>query len=168
MGSVNKVILVGNLGADPELKYAPGGRAICNLRIATTENWKDRTSGEQQERTEWHRVVLFGRLGEVAAEYLRKGSQVYIEGSLRTRKWTDKQGTERYSTEIVGNDMQMLGSRGSGGGGGGGGERSGGGGGRPPRDEGEYAESSAPPSGGGGGGGGGGGRGEDFDDDIPF
>ncbi len=161
---VNKVIIVGNLGADPETRAMPSGSTVANLRIATTENWKDRTSGEQQERTEWHRVVLFGRLGEVAAEYLRKGSQVYIEGSLRTRKWTDKQGTERYSTEIVGNDMQMLGSRGGGGGagGGGGGERStGGGAGRPPREEGEYSEPSAPS-------GGGASRSEDFDDDIPF
>jgi single-strand DNA-binding protein len=168
---VNKVIIVGNLGADPETRAMPSGSTVANLRIATTENWKDRQTGEQQERTEWHRVVLFGRLGEVAAEYLRKGSQVYIEGSLRTRKWTDKQGTERYSTEIVGNDMQMLGGRGGGGGGGGGGagagagssgsggERSGGGG-RPPRDEGDYAEPSAPT--------GGGSRSEDFDDDIPF
>jgi single-strand DNA-binding protein len=158
---VNKVIIVGNLGADPETRAMPSGSTVANLRIATTENWKDRQTGEQQERTEWHRVVLFGRLGEVAAEYLRKGSQVYIEGSLRTRKWTDKQGTERYSTEIVGNDMQMLGGRGGGGGGGaGGGERSSGGGGRPPREEGDYAEPSAPS--------GGGSRSDDFDDDIPF
>jgi single-strand DNA-binding protein len=165
---INKVIIVGNLGADPETRAMPSGSTVANLRIATTENWKDKQSGENQERTEWHRVVLFGRLGEIAAEYLRKGSQVYIEGSLRTRKWTDKQGTERYSTEIVANDMQMLGGRG--GGGGGGGERSGGGGygggggGRdsaPPRDE---YEQSAPS----GGGGGSGSRGEDFDDDIPF
>lgn len=162
---VNKVIIIGNLGADPETRAMPSGTTVANLRIATTENWKDRQSGEQQERTEWHRVALFGRLAEVAAEYLRKGSQVYIEGSLRTRKWTDKQGTERYSTEIVANDMQMLGGRG--GGGGAGGERGGGyggGGGRdsaPPRDE--YGE---PPSSGGAGGGGG--KGEDFDDDIPF
>src|SRR5215467_8594833 len=118
---VNKVILIGHLGADPETRAMPSGSTVANLRLATTENWKDRQSGEQQERTEWHRVVLFGRLGEIAAEYLRKGSQVYIEGSLRTRKWTDKQGNERYSTEIVGNDMQMLGGRGGGGGGGGGG-----------------------------------------------
>src|SRR5689334_2559058 len=148
---VNKVIIVGNLGADPETRAMPSGSTVANLRIATTENWKDRQTGEQQERTEWHRVVLFGRLGEVAAEYLRKGSQVYIEGSLRTRKWTDKQGNERYSTEIVGNDMQMLGGRGGGGGGGGGGsgggERSSGGGGRPPREEGDYAEPSAPAGG---------------------
>jgi single-strand DNA-binding protein len=166
---VNKVIIVGNLGADPETRAMPSGTTVANLRIATTENWKDKQSGEQQERTEWHRVVLFGRLGEIAAEYLRKGSQVYIEGSLRTRKWTDKQGTERYSTEIVGNEMQMLGGRGGAGGGAGagagGGERSGGGGGgRAPRDESDYAEPAAPAAGGGGGGG----RSEDFDDDIPF
>jgi single-strand DNA-binding protein len=169
---VNKVIIVGNLGADPETRAMPSGSTVANLRIATTENWKDRQSGENQERTEWHRVVLFGRLGEVAAEYLRKGSQVYIEGSLRTRKWTDKQGNERYSTEIVANDMQMLGGRGGGGGGaggergGGGGYGGGGGGGArdsgPPRDE--FDQSG--PSGGGGGSSRGGG--EDFDDDIPF
>src|SRR3954470_5983536 len=131
---INKVILVGNLGADPETRAMPSGTTVANLRIATSESWRDKQSGEQQERTEWHRVVLFGRLGEIAAEYLKKGSQVYIEGSLRTRKWQDKQGQERYSTEIVGNEMQMLGGRGGGGaGGGGGGEgygsRSGGGGG---------------------------------------
>jgi len=104
---INKVIIVGNLGADPETRAMPSGSTVANLRIATTENWKDKQSGENQERTEWHRVVLFGRLGEIAAEYLRKGSQVYIEGSLRTRKWTDKQGTERYSTEIVGNETSL-------------------------------------------------------------
>jgi single-strand DNA-binding protein len=113
---INKVILIGNLGADPETRAMPSGTTVANLRIATSESWKDRQSGEQQERTEWHRVALFGRLAEVAAEYLRKGSQVYIEGSLRTRKWQDKQGNERYSTEIVANDMQMLGGRGGGGG----------------------------------------------------
>jgi single-strand DNA-binding protein len=111
---INKVILVGNLGADPETRAMPSGMTVCNLRIATTESWKDRQSGEQQERTEWHRVALFGRLGEVAGEYLHKGSQVYIEGSLRTRKWQDKQGQERYTTEIIANDMQMLGGRGGG------------------------------------------------------
>jgi single-strand DNA-binding protein len=158
---VNKVILVGNLGADPETRAMPSGATVSNIRIATSESWKDRTSGEQQERTEWHRVVLFGRLGEIAAEYLKKGSQVYIEGSLRTRKWQDKQGQDRYSTEIVASEMQMLGGRGGGMGGGMGGE---GGGGRSesrPRDE--YAD--APSSGGGGRGGG---PAEDFDDDIPF
>src|ERR1700760_2961063 len=107
---INKVILVGNLGADPETRAMPSGTTVANLRIATSESWRDKQSGEQQERTEWHRVVLFGRLGEIAAEYLKKGSQVYIEGSLRTRKWQDKQGQERFSTEIVGNEMQMLGS----------------------------------------------------------
>ena len=177
---VNKVILVGNLGADPETRAMPSGASVANLRIATSESWRDKTSGEQQERTEWHRVALFGRLAEVASEYLRKGSQVYIEGSLRTRKWQDKQGNERYSTEIVANDLQMLGGRGGAGGGGGGGggagESSGGGGGA-------GAARGGGRSGGGGGAGGdpyaeyagpqGGGGGtshekDDFDDDIPF
>src|SRR5579884_176531 len=128
---INKVILVGNLGADPETRAMPSGSTVANLRIATSESWRDKTSGEQQERTEWHCVALFGRLAEVASEYLRKGSQVYIEGSLRTRKWQDKQGNERYTTEIVANDMQMLGGRGGGagfGGGSGGGTGGGGGG----------------------------------------
>src|SRR5262249_44489481 len=116
---INKVILVGNLGADPETRAMPSGTTVANLRIATSESWRDKQSGEQQERTEWHRVALFGRLGEIAAEYLKKGSQVYIEGSLRTRKWQDKQGNERFSTEIVASDMQMLGGRGAGMGGGG-------------------------------------------------
>jgi single-strand DNA-binding protein len=109
---INKVILVGNLGADPDTRYMPSGKAVTNIRIATSESWKDRTTGDQQERTEWHTVVLFDKLGEIAAEYLRKGSQVYIEGSLRTRKWQDKEGKDRYSTEIVARDMQMLGGRG--------------------------------------------------------
>jgi len=169
---INKVILVGNLGADPETRAMPSGATVANLRIATSESWRDKQSGEQQERTEWHRVVLFGRLGEVAAEYLKKGSQVYIEGSLRTRKWQDKQGVERYSTEIVGNEMQMLGGRGGGGGGmgapggGGGGSAagsgqtagsSGGGRGSDPFPE-EYSQSGGSP----------GGARDDFDDDIPF
>jgi len=149
---INKVILIGNLGADPETRAMPSGTTVANLRIATSESWRDKQSGEQQERTEWHRVALFGRLGEVAAEYLRKGSQVYIEGSLRTRKWQDKQGNERYSTEIVANDMQMLGGRG--GGGGAGAATTGGAGAAAPA----FAEES----------GGGGGRSEEFDDDIPF
>ncbi len=121
---VNKVIIVGNLGADPETRYTTNGGAICNLRIATSEQWKDKQTGENQERTEWHRVVLFGKLGEIAGEYLKKGRQVYIEGSLRTNKYTDKEGIERYSTDIVANEMQMLGGvagGGEGGGGGGGG-----------------------------------------------
>src|ERR1700742_534067 len=114
---VNKVILVGNLGADPETRAMPSGSTVANLRIATSESWRDKTSGEQQERTEWHRVALFGRLAEIASEYLKKGSQVYIEGSLRTRKWQGKQGNERFSTEIVASEMQMLGGRGGPGGG---------------------------------------------------
>jgi len=109
---INKVILVGNLGADPETRYMPSGKAVTNIRIATSEGWKDKATGDQQERTEWHAVVLFDKLGEIAAEYLRKGSQVYIEGALRTRKWQDKQGGDRYSTEIIARDMQMLGGRG--------------------------------------------------------
>lgn len=113
--SVNKVILIGHLGADPETRVMPSGMTVANVRLATSENWKDKQSGETQERTEWHSVALFGRLGEVAAEYLRKGSQVYIEGRLRTRKWQDKEGRDRYTTEIIANDMQMLGGRGGGG-----------------------------------------------------
>jgi len=108
---INKVILIGNLGADPETRAMPSGTTVANLRVATSESWRDKQTGDQQERTEWHRVAFFGRLAEVAGEYLRKGSQVYIEGSLRTRKWQDKQGNERYSTEIIGNDLQMLGGR---------------------------------------------------------
>src|ERR1700688_3049120 len=114
---INKVILIGNLGADPETRAMPSGTTVANLRIATSESWRDKQSGEQQERTEWHRVALFGRRAEIAGEYLRKGSQVYIEGSLRTRKWQDKQGNERYSTEIIGNERQMVGGRSGGGGG---------------------------------------------------
>ena len=163
---INKVILVGNLGADPDTRYMPSGKAVTNIRIATSDSWKDKTTGDQQERTEWHTVVLFDKLGEIAAEYLRKGSQVYIEGALRTRKWQDKEGKARYSTEIVARDMQMLGGRGGAGGGGsggvGGGERSGGGESRAPRsapsdDRSENRGSAAPVSDEG-----------DFDDDIPF
>jgi single-strand DNA-binding protein len=162
---INKVILIGNLGADPETRAMPSGTTVANLRVATSESWRDKQTGEQQERTEWHRVALFGRLAEVAGEYLRKGSQVYIEGSLRTRKWQDKQGNERYSTEIIGNDLQMLGGRGGAGAAAGAsgaaaesGGRSGGsagGGGAP-----SYSEESAAA--------GGTARGEEFDDDIPF
>lgn len=109
---VNKVILVGNLGNDPEMKYMPSGDAVCNLSIATTESWTDRQSNEKVERTEWHRVVMFKRLAEISGEYLRKGSQVYIEGKLKTRKWQDKSGNDRYTTEIEAREMQMLGGRG--------------------------------------------------------
>ena len=111
MASVNKVILVGNLGQDPELRHAPNGDAICNISVATTDSWKDKTTGEKKEMTEWHRVSFFGRLAEIADQYLRKGSAVYIEGSLRTRKWQDKQGQDRYTTEIRADSMQMLGGR---------------------------------------------------------
>ena len=109
---VNKVILVGNLGADPETRYTASGAAITNIRVATSESWRDKQTGENQERTEWHRVVFFSRLAEIAGEYLRKGSQVYIEGSIRTRKWQGQDGQDRYTTEIVANEMQMLGGRG--------------------------------------------------------
>lgn len=111
MASVNKVILVGNLGRDPEMRYMPSGDAICNVSLATTDTWKDKASGEKKEQTEWHRVVFFGRQAEVAGQYLKKGSQIYIEGSLRTRKYTDKDGIEKYTTEIRGDTMQMLGGR---------------------------------------------------------
>jgi single-strand DNA-binding protein len=108
---VNKVILIGNLGRDPEVRYSPNGQAIANVTLATSESWKDKTSGEKQERTEWHRIVFFGRLAEIAGEYLKKGAQIFIEGRLQTRKWQDKDGLDRYTTEIVANEMQMLGSR---------------------------------------------------------
>ena len=114
MASLNKVLLIGNLGADPEIRYMPSGDAIANLRIATTDTWKDK-GGDKQERTEWHRVALFGKLAEIAGEYLKKGSAVYIEGRIQTRKWQDKEGQERYTTEIVANEMKMLGGRGTGG-----------------------------------------------------
>ena len=110
MASINKVILIGNLGADPETRYTASNEAVTNIRIATTEQWKDK-SGEKQERTEWHTVVFFGKLAEIAGEYLKKGRQVYVEGSLRTRKWQDKSGNDRYTTEVVASDMKMLGSR---------------------------------------------------------
>src|SRR5215831_14717252 len=111
MASVNKVIIVGNLGRDPETRYLPSGEAVTNISVATTDKWKDKASGEMKEATEWHRVSFFGRLAEISGEYLKKGSQVYVEGSLRTRKWQDKEGKDRYSTEIRGDVMQMLGRR---------------------------------------------------------
>jgi len=113
---INKVIIVGNLGGDPETRYMPSGSAVTNLTVATNESWKDKQTGEQKDRTEWHKVAMFNRLAEVAAEYLSKGSQVYIEGKLRTRKWQDKNGQDRWTTEIVADEMQMLGGRGGGGG----------------------------------------------------
>ena len=111
MASINKVILVGNLGQDPEVKYMPSGGAVTNISIATTDTWKDKSTGEKKENTEWHRVVFFNRLAEIVGEYLRKGSQVYIEGNLRTRKWQDQNGVDKYTTEIVAREMQMLGGR---------------------------------------------------------
>jgi single-strand DNA-binding protein len=111
MASVNKVILIGNLGRDPETRYMPNGEAVTNITLATTDTWKDRTSGERQEKTEWHRVTFYRRLAEIAGEYLKKGSQVYVEGRLETRKWTDKEGKDRYTTEIIAAEMKMLGSR---------------------------------------------------------
>jgi single-strand DNA-binding protein len=117
MASVNKVILVGNLGRDPEVRYTPNGSAVCNVSIATTRNWKNKDSGERQEETEWHRVVFFDRLAEIAGEYLKKGRSVYVEGRLKTRKWTDKDGVEKYTTEIMAEQMQLLGGREGGGGG---------------------------------------------------
>ena len=117
---INKVILIGNLGNDPETRYTAGGAAVANVSLATTDSWKDKETGEQQDRTEWHRLVFFGRLAEIVSEYLPKGSQIYVEGRLQTRKWQDKDGNDRYTTEIVANEMQMLGGRGGSGGGGGG------------------------------------------------
>jgi single-strand DNA-binding protein len=154
---VNKVILVGNLGKDPETRYMPSGSAVTNLTLATSESWKDKQTGENQERTEWHKVAMFGKLAEIAAEYLRKGSQVYIEGKLRTRKWQDKEGKDRWTTEIVADEMNMLGGKGGGGAAGAGGMAGGAaaaggassGGGRA-----AVNDSGAPPG--------------DFDDDIPF
>jgi single-strand DNA-binding protein len=159
---INKVILVGNLGQDPEVRYTANGAAVANISIATTEQWTDKQSGQKQERTEWHRVVMFGRLGEIAGEYLRKGSQVYIEGKLQTRKWQDQNGQDRYTTEIVANDMQMLG------GAAGGGSRSGtsdfnqgGGAPRPQQPAPQQSGGPAPAPAGGS-------NFDDFDDDIPF
>ena len=151
---INKVIIVGNLGQDPETRYMPSGSAVTNFTVATNESWKDKQTGEQRDRTEWHRVAMFNRLAEIAAEYLRKGSQVYIEGKLRTRKWQGKDGNDRYTTEIIADEMQMLGGRGDGGGGNFGGSSKGGGKGGQSQGSG----GSAPPQPGP----------DDFDDDIPF
>lgn len=153
---VNKVILIGNLGKDPEVRYMPSGGAVANVTIATSESWKDKQSGEMRENTEWHNVVFFNRLAEIVGEYLKKGSKVYVEGRLQTRKWQDKSGQDRYTTEIVASEMQMLDSKGGSGGGqgysqGGGGQSRSQGGGDPGFDQ------SRPAASGG-----------DFDDDIPF
>lgn len=183
MASVNKVILVGNLGADPEVRYLPSGDAVANIRLATTDRYKDKASGEFKEMTEWHRVAFFGRLAEIVNEYLKKGSSVYIEGRIRTRKWQGQDGQDRYSTEIVADQMQMLGGRGgSGGGGDDGGYGGGGGGGYGGGRDMERGGGGGRASGGGGagarsGGGGGGasrpsapagGGFDEMDDDIPF
>jgi single-strand DNA-binding protein len=152
---INKVIIVGNLGGDPETRYMPSGSAVTNITVATNESWKDKQTGEQKDRTEWHKVAMFDRLAEIAAEYLRKGSQVYIEGKLRTRKWQGKDGQDRYTTEIIANEMQMLGGRGGAGGGGG---SFGGGGGDQQGGGQQGGGGSAPPQPGP----------DDFDDDIPF
>jgi single-strand DNA-binding protein len=180
MASVNKVIVVGNLGKDPETRYSPNGGAICNVRIATTRNWKDKATGEKKEETEWHSVVFYDRLAEIAGEYLKKGRSVYVEGRLKTRKWQDKEGQDRYTTEIIAAEMQLLGSR----------EGMGGGGNMPADDAGGYSRESYGGGSDGGGGarsGGGGARAggggpapaparkpapatglTDMDDDIPF
>lgn len=161
---INKAIIVGNLGRDPEVRYSANGAAITNITVATSDVWKDKNTGENQERTEWHRIVFFGRLAEIAGEYLKKGSQVYIEGRIQTRKWQDQSGQDRYTTEIVANEMQMLGGRGGqgepqyesvSGGGRGSSSRAGGG-------QGGTSGSA------GGGAGGGAPEFDDFDDDIPF
>ncbi|MDA0224696.1 MAG: single-stranded DNA-binding protein [Proteobacteria bacterium] len=164
MASVNKVIIVGNLGADPETRFLPSGEAVANIRVATTDRWKDKASGEMKEMTEWHRISFFGRLAEIAGEYLKKGSQVYVEGSLRTRKWQDKDGNDKYSTEIRADQMQMLGRREGGGeprSEGGGGSRGGasrGGGGGEGASRGESRAPGNKPAG----------KFDDMDDDIPF
>ena len=150
---VNKVILVGNLGKDPETRYMPSGSAVTNLTLATSESWKDKQTGDQQERTEWHKIAMFGRLAEIAAEYLRKGSQIYVEGKLRTRKWQDKEGKDRYTTEIVADEMQMLGSKGGGAGAGAGAPAAAGARERPAAAVNDSVDSGPP---------------GDFDDDIPF
>lgn len=155
MASVNKVILIGNLGRDPEVRYLPSGDAVANISIATTETWKDK-GGEKQEKTEWHRVAMFGKTAEIAGEYLKKGSQVYIEGRLETRKWTDKEGQERYTTEIRADRMQMLGSRS------GGSERM-----APPEDDAPSRATTPAPAKQAAGAGKGGGF-DDLEDDIPF
>jgi len=169
MASVNKVIIVGNLGRDPETRYATSGSAICNITVATSRQWKDKTSGEKKEETEWHRVVFYDRLAEIAGEYLKKGRPVYVEGRLKTRKWQDKEGVDRYTTEIVAEEMQLLGSReGGGGGGAGGGDvefDSAGGGGRSRSGGGSAAGGAKSSSGGGAAPKP---KSDDFDDDIPF
>jgi single-strand DNA-binding protein len=166
MASVNKVIIVGNLGRDPETRYMPNGEAVTNITVATTESWKDKNSGEKKELTEWHRITFYRKLAEIAGQYLKKGSQIYVEGRLQTRKWTDKDGVERYTTEIIADTLQMLGSRQGMGGGGG------------PQMDDDYGSGAPAPRQSSGGAGGGAGTSRpaarpapnfsDMDDDIPF
>jgi single-strand DNA-binding protein len=157
MASLNRVMLIGNLGADPETRYLPSGDAVANIRIATTESWKDKASGEKKEETEWHRVSFFGKLAEIAGEYLKKGSPVYVEGRIKTRKWQDKDGQDRYSTEVVADRMQMLGSRGGMGAPAGGDDSSQGN----PEERGSSARPAKAPAKAGA-------KFDDFEDDIPF
>ena len=160
MASINKVIIIGNLGRDPEVRYTPSGAAVCNVSVATTRNWKNRDSGEKQEETEWHRVVFYDRLAEIAGEYLKKGRSVYVEGRLKTRKWQDKDGAEKYTTEIIAEEMKMLGGReGMGGGADDGGEPSGYGNRQQPASRPAAAAKAAPKSSTGF---------DNMDDDIPF
>lgn len=163
MASVNKVIIIGNLGKDPEVRYMPSGSAICNITVATTRQWKDKTSGERQEETEWHRITFFDRMAEIAGEYLKKGKPVYVEGRLKTRKYTDKDGVEKYATDIIAMEMQLLGSREGGGGGMGGGDDMGAGSSAPqrsapPQRQAPVAKAPAKSNTGF----------DDMDDDIPF
>ena len=160
MASVNKVILMGNLGRDPEVRYSPDGAAVCNVSIATTSSWKDKTSGERREETEWHRVVFYNRLAEIAGEYLRKGRPVYVEGRIKTRKWQNKEGVDQYTTEVVADNMQLLGGRESGEGGAAAGGEGGSGAPRPAARAQQAARPAAPVAGGA--------NLSVMDDDIPF
>lgn len=160
MASVNKVILMGNLGRDPEVRYSPDGAAVCNVSIATTSSWKDKTSGERREETEWHRVVFYNRLAEIAGEYLRKGRPVYVEGRIKTRKWQNKEGVDQFTTEVVADNMQLLGGREAGEGGTAAGGEGGSGAPRPAARAQQAARPSAPAAGGA--------NLSDMDDDIPF
>jgi single-strand DNA-binding protein len=160
MASVNKVILMGNLGRDPEVRYSPDGAAVCNVSIATTSSWKDKNSGERREETEWHRVVFYNRLAEIAGEYLKKGRPVYVEGRIKTRKWQNKEGVDQYTTEVVADNMQLLGGRDGGDGGGSGGNEGGSSAPRPAARAQQAARPAAPAAGGA--------NLSDMDDDIPF
>ena len=160
MASVNKVILMGNLGRDPEVRYSPDGAAVCNVSIATTSSWKDKNSGERREETEWHRVVFYNRLAEIAGEYLKKGRPVYVEGRIKTRKWQNKEGVDQYTTEVVADNMQVLGGRDGGDGGGSGGNEGGSSAPRPAARAQQAARPAAPAAGGA--------NLSDMDDDIPF